>query len=59
MLKDFLEVGKTLGNRFVRQWKEEGRQVVGFTCSYVPEEIIHAGGMLPFRSGGSVPRPPP
>lgn len=51
-MKDFLEVGKTLGNRFVRQWKEEGRQVVGFTCSYVPEEIIHAGGMLPFRMRG-------
>ncbi len=33
-----------------RQWKsEKGSPVVGTFCSYVPEEVILAGGALPFR----------
>lgn len=31
----------------VRQWKESGKKVIGFTCTYAPEEIIHAAGALP------------
>ncbi|MGD0274964.1 MAG: 2-hydroxyacyl-CoA dehydratase family protein [Syntrophales bacterium] len=52
MLNEFCEVGKSLSNRFIRQWKDDGKQVVGFTCSYVPEEIISAAGLLPFRMRG-------
>jgi benzoyl-CoA reductase subunit C len=52
MLKEFQEIGKTLSNRFVQQWKDDGKKVVGFTCSYVPEEIIYAAGLLPFRMRG-------
>lgn len=52
MLKEFQELAKTLSNRFVQDWKDAGKQVVGFTCSYVPEEIIHAAGLLPFRIRG-------
>jgi len=33
-----------------RSWKEQGKKVVGWICPYVPEELIHAAGMLPFRS---------
>ncbi len=37
-----------------KKWKEEGKKIVGWTCINVPEEIIHAGGMMPFRiSGGN------
>lgn len=36
-------------NPHVRKWKEDGGRVVGFTCGYVPEEIIHAAGLLPYR----------
>jgi benzoyl-CoA reductase subunit C len=52
MLKEFQEIGKMLSNHFVQEWKDAGKQVVGFTCSYVPEEIIHAAGLLPFRMRG-------
>ncbi len=31
------------------EYKKQGRKVIGFFCSYVPEEIIYAGGMLPYR----------
>jgi len=33
----------------VEEWKTAGRRVVGFVGLAVPEEIIHAARMLPFR----------
>jgi bzd-type benzoyl-CoA reductase N subunit len=37
-------------HEYARAWKQStGRPVVGYVCSYVPEEIIHAAGALPFR----------
>lgn len=29
--------------------KESGRKVLGYFCSYVPEEIVHAAGITPIR----------
>jgi benzoyl-CoA reductase/2-hydroxyglutaryl-CoA dehydratase subunit BcrC/BadD/HgdB len=37
----------------VKEWKAKtGRFVIGWYNSYVPEEIIHAAGMLPFEVTG-------
>jgi bzd-type benzoyl-CoA reductase N subunit len=36
-----------------RSLKAEGRRVVGYFCSYTPEEIIHAAGAHPFRLFGT------
>jgi benzoyl-CoA reductase/2-hydroxyglutaryl-CoA dehydratase subunit BcrC/BadD/HgdB len=36
----------------VREWKATGRFVIGWFNPYVPEEIIHAAGMLPFEVTG-------
>ena len=37
-------------HEYARSWKARtGRPVVGYMCSYAPEEIIHAAGALPFR----------
>ena len=33
--------------------KETGKKIVGFTCSYTPEEIIYAAGALPLRLFGT------
>ncbi|MGC9324106.1 MAG: 2-hydroxyacyl-CoA dehydratase subunit D [Desulfomonilia bacterium] len=52
MLKVFHDVATSLSTRFVEQWKGDGKQIVGFTCSYVPEEIISAAGLFPFRMRG-------
>jgi len=36
------------------KWKEEGeRKIVGYLCTYSPEEIIHASGAIPVRVVGS------
>lgn len=36
-------------NPYVKAWKEDGRRVVGLACCYVPEEIIDAAGLFPYR----------
>jgi benzoyl-CoA reductase/2-hydroxyglutaryl-CoA dehydratase subunit BcrC/BadD/HgdB len=36
----------------VKDWKATGRKVIGWFNPYVPEEIIHAAGMLPFEVTG-------
>lgn len=39
---------------YAAQWKQAAsRPVVGYFCSYTPEEIIHAAGALPFRIFGA------
>ena len=36
----------------VREWKAQGKKVIGWVCTYVPEEIIYAAGILPLRVTG-------
>jgi len=48
-LDELAELAIAPYNPAVKRWKEQGGKVVGFTCSYVPEEILHAGGILPYR----------
>ena len=39
-------------SRRAREWHEAGKKVIGYFCCFVPEEIIAALGMLPFRIHG-------
>ncbi|MBN1847099.1 MAG: 2-hydroxyacyl-CoA dehydratase, partial [Deltaproteobacteria bacterium] len=39
--------------RWVMEWKDQGKKVIGVMSSYVPEEVISAAGMLPFRITGT------
>jgi bzd-type benzoyl-CoA reductase N subunit len=39
---------------YAKKWKEEGgRRIVGYFCSYTPEEIIHAARAHPLRLFGT------
>ena len=41
-------------HQYAREWRQRnGGRVVGWICTYVPEEIIYAAGMLPVRVLGS------
>jgi len=42
----------SLENPYMKEWKAQGKAVIGFPCTFVPEEIIHAAGMLPYRLRG-------
>jgi len=37
----------------VRSWKEKGKAVIGYPCTYVPEEVIYAADILPYRLRGT------
>ena len=50
--EELAEVSKTRLNRFVSDWKGEGKKVVGYVCSYLPEEILYAADILPYRITG-------
>ncbi|MDR2801354.1 MAG: 2-hydroxyacyl-CoA dehydratase family protein [Desulfovibrio sp.] len=45
--KVFAETG--ILNASIDAWKKAGKKVIGTICCHVPEEIIHAAGMLPVR----------
>jgi benzoyl-CoA reductase/2-hydroxyglutaryl-CoA dehydratase subunit BcrC/BadD/HgdB len=53
LLNRFQEVSRTLLNPHVEEWKQQGKKVLGYNCSYFPEEIVHAAGVLPFRIRGT------
>ena len=36
-------------NPVVNEWKAGGKKIVGFLCTYMPEEILYAADMLPIR----------
>ena len=38
-----------LQNPWIENWKKKGKKVLGYFCSYIPDEIIHAANILPFR----------
>lgn len=38
-----------IDNEFVRAWKAKGKPVMGVICCHVPEELLHAAGILPLR----------
>ena len=39
--------------KWALDWKAQGKPVVGVLCSHVPEEVIYAAGMLPWRVLGT------
>jgi benzoyl-CoA reductase subunit C len=51
-LRELAEASNALENRHVEAWKRDGKKVVGFVCSYLPEEILQALDILPFRITG-------
>jgi benzoyl-CoA reductase subunit C len=50
--QELAEISSALENRHVDAWKRDGKKVVGFVCSYLPEEILAAVDILPFRITG-------
>ena len=52
MIREFKEIAGSIGNKYVKKWKDEGKAVIGYPCTFIPGEIIHAAGLLPFRLRG-------
>lgn len=53
MLEKFQEVYENRHD-YARKWKERtGGKVIGYFCTYAPEELMYAAGILPVRLLGS------
>ena len=48
-LQELVGLAKGLPNTSVENWKKQHKKVVGFFCSYVPEEILYALDLFPYR----------
>lgn len=42
----FLAISNTITNPYIEQ---SDKKIVGFYCTYIPEELLHAGGFFPYR----------
>jgi benzoyl-CoA reductase/2-hydroxyglutaryl-CoA dehydratase subunit BcrC/BadD/HgdB len=38
-----------LANPWINSWRDEGKKVLGYFCTYIPEEIMYAADILPVR----------
>jgi len=48
-LERFAELGRDTLNPEMRSWKEAGGKIVGTFCTNVPEELLLAAGVMPYR----------
>jgi benzoyl-CoA reductase/2-hydroxyglutaryl-CoA dehydratase subunit BcrC/BadD/HgdB len=56
----FLQAARDLAanrDKRVRELKSEGRQVIGYFCSYMPLEILTAASLVPYRIQGNPNEP--
>jgi bzd-type benzoyl-CoA reductase N subunit len=53
MIGFWKDIARAHENAYVRSWKEKGKAVIGYPCTYVPEEVIYAADILPYRLRGT------
>ena len=53
-LKTLIEANsETTRANHALEWKRRGKKVVGVVCSYIPDEMIYAADLLPYRITGT------
>ena len=45
----FLNVSNSIMNPYIREWQKQNKKVIGHYCTYIPDELLHAATLLPFR----------
>jgi len=48
-LETVRQLAVTTQNEYLASAKASGRRIMGYFCAYIPEEIIHAAGCVPYR----------
>jgi len=56
IFEEIFRLYRDYGSR-VKRLNEEGKKIIGYVCSFVPLEIIHASGCIPFRIRGDLNEP--
>lgn len=49
----FAQAAGAIMNPAIRDWREQGKKVVGYFCSHMPTEVLMAAGLLPVRMRGT------
>ncbi len=49
ILEKMRELATTDHNTYLEEAKNNGKKIIGYFCSYFPEEIVHAAGFIPYR----------
>ena len=49
VMEEVIRQSEMIENDYVKKWKSEGKQVLGYTCVMTPAEVIEAAGLLPYR----------
>jgi len=45
----YLNISNSIMNPYIEEWKKNNKKIIGYYCTYFPEELLHAAGLLPFR----------
>jgi len=45
----FLQISRSIINPYIEEWKKNNKKVIGYYCTYIPEELLDAAGLLPYR----------
>jgi bzd-type benzoyl-CoA reductase N subunit len=56
LAKLLLEADEIPYNSAIKHWKSQEKKVIGWLCTYTPEEVIYAAGILPIRIYGNPER---
>ena len=49
MMDIFNEASQNLQNRWMKEWIKQGNKIMGYICSYIPEEVMDALNIMPIR----------
>ncbi len=44
-----LNISNSILNPYIEDWQKSNKKVIGYYCTYIPEELLHAAKLLPFR----------
>jgi len=53
MINEWLDIINAAGNSYIDQWKKSGKAVIGYPCTFVPDEVMYAADILPYRLRGT------
>jgi len=45
----FLKISNIIINPYISKWQKNNKKVIGHYCTYIPEELLYAADLLPFR----------
>ncbi|MBY8980271.1 MAG: 2-hydroxyacyl-CoA dehydratase [Candidatus Lokiarchaeota archaeon] len=45
----FLHISDSITNPYIAEWQADGKKVLGYYCTYIPDELIYAANLLPYR----------